>query len=611
MTSSYSGSSQPSVNSEGELVWKPAVGLHFKPSQDKAESYGGVIGAIQDNIVLSAQKRGSAVTYKDYPESFAGIISALQDLGVAEDKPGSDADIKPPGSEIIVDPETGEEEEIVVVPPQDGDLWFDTRQGRLLVAVDQEWYQANGADGIAYVTDRQPVGNIVIGQFWWNPVSNELYVFDGLWEEPSTGQLSAYSDELANPVHVWKLVSGTGADLQTTATLPLAVTGVSTMAASANSSNLPDIDVNDFHNQRDYNEWLMSALLSLESSVDDISNEDSKVHLGINPPAYPEKGALWYDTEGLELSVYYEQPDGVCIWVPTASTYQLNQELAAVSAALTQETQTRELRLAEQLQLLNVQTSNISNAVTQLNTLQQTVDGIQVPSITGLASESYVSNAVAAVQTAVDGITVPSLSGYATESYVTQELAPLIQAEATHATKDELEELRSQIPSSDALDAAYATNTSVDQKLAGFNNTYLPRAGGSMTGGFVWDTPFDGQEILKLATYSPDRDIDATFGITNNYFELAWNFTSNEDFCWVHNGHKVFSISNDGPACEELYLGTFSPNNNGGRVLSNRIGVRSKLDAHQLGFQRIVSAAQSANTFDEFKGYLINTLSGF
>ena len=53
-----------------------------------------------------------------------------------------------------------------------------------------------------------------------------------------------------------------------------------------------------------------------------------------------------------------------------------------------------------------------------------------------------------------------------------------------------------------------------------------------------------------------------------------------------------------------------SQNDANGRVITNTIEVKSKLESYQLGFQRILSAAQSANTFDEFKGYLINTLAG-
>ena len=603
MTSSYSGSSQPSVNSSGELVWKPAVGLHFKPADDKAESYGGVLGAIQDAIKQSNRR----ALVKEYPESFAGIITAIQDLGVGEDKPGSDADTKPPGTEIIVGPD-GNPETIVIVPPQDGDLWFDTRQGRLFVAVDNEWYQANGADGIAIVSATQPTGNVVIGQFWWDPVNDNLYIFDGVWVEPATGNFSEYSDTLVDPQPTWKPIGGGQGTLQTTATLPLSIASAESLKTAAAASNLPDIDENDFSNQKDYNEWLMTALESLDNAI---GNFESSVFVGVNPPAYPEKGSLWYDTQNLELSVYYEQPNGVCVWAPTSASYELNENIVAINAAINEEAQTREHRL-NQLRIIidaanATQNLNINNVKAQLNNLQSAVADINVPSVYGLASESYVNNATLALQEALDAIEIPSLTGYATQSYVDQELAPLIQAESTHATKAELEEVRSQIPSL----ANCATSASLAQELVNINNTYFPREGGSVLGQIAWSTPYDGRNGIKFATYSPDLDVDATFGTTDNWYEFAWDFTSKEDFCWVHNDNKVFSITKDGPACQELYLGTFSPNDLNGRVLSNTIGVKSKLEQHQLGFQRILAAALSATTFDEFKGKLINTLSGF
>ena len=42
-----------------------------------------------------------------YPENFAGIIAAIQDLGEVSYKPGAEEGEKPPGGEIIIDPDTG------------------------------------------------------------------------------------------------------------------------------------------------------------------------------------------------------------------------------------------------------------------------------------------------------------------------------------------------------------------------------------------------------------------------------------------------------------------------------------------------------------------------
>ena len=65
--------------------------------------------------------------------------------------------------------------------------------------------------------------------------------------------------------------------------------------------------------------------------------------------------------------------------------------------------------------------------------------------------------------------------------------------------------------------------------------------------------------------------------LTDKMWEYAWDFSSEEDFCWVYNNaNKVFSITKEGPACSTLYLGDFQPNNNNGRVISNKIDVKER-----------------------------------
>ena len=75
MTTSYpTQQNAPTENAQGELVWKPSVGTVFKPAADRAHSYGGIIGALQDEIVTAG------TIPKSYPHNFAGIIAAIQDL---------------------------------------------------------------------------------------------------------------------------------------------------------------------------------------------------------------------------------------------------------------------------------------------------------------------------------------------------------------------------------------------------------------------------------------------------------------------------------------------------------------------------------------------------
>ena len=84
----------PTYTSEGELVWKPQVGVVFEPAKHHSQSYGGIVGALQDAI----QTSGSIP--KSYPYSFAGIIAAIQDLDFGTDHIPVHPGPIPPGSEI-------------------------------------------------------------------------------------------------------------------------------------------------------------------------------------------------------------------------------------------------------------------------------------------------------------------------------------------------------------------------------------------------------------------------------------------------------------------------------------------------------------------------------
>ena len=206
-------SAMPKENAEGHLVWNPSVGLYHEPAADNAESYGGIVGALQDIIA-----QAGAIP-KSYPANFAGIIAALQDLDVAANDAPVTPDVKPPnGNIIIIDGNPTWDE---IHPPEDGLLWFDTRQGRLFVAIDGDFWQTNGADGLAAITPNAIVPDIepVLGQFWWDAGHGSLYVFDGQWIR-SDGSIADFNDGNSTPL--WKVVNFKPEEsLQTTLTLPL------------------------------------------------------------------------------------------------------------------------------------------------------------------------------------------------------------------------------------------------------------------------------------------------------------------------------------------------------------------------------------------------------
>ena len=153
----------PTYNSEGNLVWKPGVGAVFDKAGLGANNYAGIITALNEGI------KADGGIPRAYPHNYAGIIAAIKDLQItAQDNPGSDIGDRPPGLEIIINPNTGLPEYIYPIPPENGELWFDTRQGRLFVWVEDDWYQTNGADGLPIITQGSAapeVDSVVPGQF--------------------------------------------------------------------------------------------------------------------------------------------------------------------------------------------------------------------------------------------------------------------------------------------------------------------------------------------------------------------------------------------------------------------------------------------------------------
>ena len=231
----------PTYNAEGQAVWKPQPGEYWKGGLRYAHSYGGIVSALQD---LQASKGGDI---KTYPNNFAGIIAAIEDLmQYLQEGTLPDVGAPPPGWEIIINPD-GSIDGGWQKPPQDGQLWFDTRQGRLFIAIDQEWVQTNGGDGIAHVGPDLPVNPPVIGQSWLDTDTGLFYIYVG--------------------EGLWQAVVSDGDITITTATLPLAIARatVSDVYTPQILADLPSID--QMQVQKDYNTWLMESLVNLDKAV--------------------------------------------------------------------------------------------------------------------------------------------------------------------------------------------------------------------------------------------------------------------------------------------------------------------------------------------------------
>ena len=129
--------------------------------------------------------------------------------------------------------------------------------------------------------------------------------------------------------------------------------------------------------------------------------------------------------------------------------------------------------------------------------------------------------------------------------------------------------------------------------------------------GFDFSTsPSYSQNALKFQAISPTGTSYSTFGTTNKFWEYAWDFSSNEDFCWVYNDtNKVFSITKEGPACSQLYIGDFSTNNSNGRVITNKIDVKDRLTKYQSAFEQMRQAISSSTDYASLRSGLLTALA--
>ena len=169
----------------------------------------------------------------------------------------------------------------------------------------------------------------------------------------------------------------------------------------------------------------------------------------------------------------------------------------------------------------------------------------------------------------------------------------------------------------------FVTATDITNAIESITTNYLPRTGGVLTGSFTLNksdislpaldfssSPTSSRNAFKLQTLSPSGSYQAQFGTTTNFWEYAWQFDSEEDFCWIYNdSNKVFSITKDGPACSTLVLGDFTTNNNNGRVLTNKIDVRERLNTYQTAFQQMRQGISNATDFDSLKANILSALA--
>ena len=215
-------------------------------SNETGSSFQGIVDAFNNVRTANGEVR------RPYPASYQGIIQAISELA----KWGhADTGNNPPNWYPIYD----DEGEVIggdfAPPPKNGDLWFDTRQGRLFIWMDDGYYQCNGADGIPTVSSSQP-DKEVTGALWFNTGNQALYLYDG---------------------NGWVQVTApTGFSTQN-----LFLTNPTTSTFNSPGDTLPDAAA--VSTQEDYNQFIYAALAALEGAVEGV-NEAQPLPIGPDTP---------------------------------------------------------------------------------------------------------------------------------------------------------------------------------------------------------------------------------------------------------------------------------------------------------------------------------------
>ena len=530
----------------------------YQSSARSARSFRGAIDAV--NAVRAKQELDKI----ECDDNWNGLIKAILSLNAIGGVPIGEL---PPQWDIIVDPETGNPIGGIQGPVEDGQMWFDTRQGRLFIFMGDGWFQTNGADGITAVQEEPPVGPPV-GSYWYNTTNGVLYMWDG---------------------DSWEAIGG--AVNVSTQTLPLSNPVTDGFAnLNANRSVLPEAQNLIF--QADANHYFVECLTQLDEMIEILQIPDKPtITVGDAPPNDPDPGMLWFDSKAVDLLVYYD--DGQTEqWVPTTAHYIIDTKVTELETDLAEEVQNRVSAVASlRTTLTDKHESNLSKIHTLENqhiTLSNQIDQMQSPDLSAYSTTAELNQALLDLTALVVAAEakIPSLQGFATETYVNQHLQSLSASVAsTYATTDHIAAVQADIP----YVGDFVTDDDLAHAISGVTTGYLATTGGVVDGNLVFNNndalkagidfslmPVHSKYAMAFKTNGPGTPL-VSFGTNNEYYEYAWDFTSKEDFCWKHNGNKVVSIASDGLVATNLKIGQFQPNTEDGRLVMNTIDVAQEI----------------------------------
>ena len=577
-------------------------------------NYLSIVEALRAQI-----ERETGKPAKEYSYDYKGITQAIQDLTItAESGPAAEIGPQPGGGNVVID-DSGDPQWIVNTEPDNGSLWFDTRQGRLFIAYENEWYQTNGGDGLPVVTSdptAPAASNLAIGQFWWDASTNDLYIFEGTYEN-ADGSITTVPNATNTPIWI-KITLAQGDYFQNTKTLP--VEGTSFQEAVQTALDLPDtnfpfVDPATIVNQQNANAYLLDTLTAFNTVLN-----NQAVYINSSPPANPVEGQLWFDIDEIEISMFYN--DGATSqWVPIFSALMYDDDLNAIKAAITTETTKRTSALSALTTTVEaIETADLTRDSTLIS-LQGQINNMSPAnmSLYQTIADHTVAHSNLEKQIASNDSDIAAIYlGYYNKNQVL-EIRDNLQADINNrVTSAQLTAVQNSIPSVSGL----ASTAYVDSKVAAVPAGLA--SGGKLTGSVVVDKNTLGQYTFNASThywdgskfmYFKTKTTDgaaaySTFGTNENDFEYSWDFSSNEDYCWTHgtNG-KVASIDKNGIAAEQITIGTFGVNGANGRVLTNTIDVGAKLTAYQAAFEAMRSGITTSTDYDSLKANLLTALA--
>ena len=429
--------------------------------------------------------------------------------------------------------------------PVNGDLWFDTRQGRLMVYVDDAYYQTNGADVLTSVSIAQP-STEVVGALWYNPNTGSLFVFDGaVWNNITS---SAFS----------------------TTNLPLSTI---TVAKSGNTND--DLTVaskyqpGTEYTQSTLNQWIIKAIgeLDQQSESNRLDSNIRETFLQVEEPAEARTGNVWYDLGNQELKIYKNSE-----WIKAVNLVPINAEILAIKNChdqCEQNTNQKFIEIEQNIEDLPFESyATVESVSDQVNAVSVSVNSLtnNVGDLNRFQLKATASIEHAAIEhriSILENTPGPDLTGYSTADEIQIELNTLEQKivgynYATQAyVSDKIAEI--EIPNvanklDSSIHTAYVTQADAE---------FLKKGGGRITGALTLDyTAIDSPTldfsssfasgVKALAIQAKNAANPVYFGTSSNPNELLWEFQGSENFIWKHKNTSVFSVNKDGASVKAL-----------------------------------------------------------